>query len=98
MADSTTGEREVCIGENGDYAHTVDTIYMWHNLYKRLVEGILFSTVVDPTRCRVKSQFSSMKAWYRTVNKGTCHALTPGGDGYIGNNLMFSVLRSSAGG
>lgn len=33
------------------------------------------------TLCKVKSQFSSMKAWYRTVKRGTCHALTGGGEG-----------------
>lgn len=36
-----------------------------------------------------------MKAWYRTVNRGTCQALTVGGEGYIGNSLMFNVLSSS---
>jgi hypothetical protein len=36
-----------------------------------------------------------MKAWYRTVNRGTCQALTGGGEEYIGNNLMFNVLSSS---
>lgn len=46
MSDGTAGEREVCISENGDYTDTVDTVYMWYNLYKELAEGIFSPTVV----------------------------------------------------
>lgn len=80
MPYGATGEGEVCISEDRDDPHTVDTIDMGNDLFKELA-GVFPPCTLLLTRCRVRSQFSSMKAWYRTVKRGTCHALTVGGDG-----------------
>lgn len=95
MSDCATGQREVGICEYGYNADAVDAIDMWDNLEPRQMYACIPKGGYIHTLCKVKSQFSSMKAWYRTVNKGTYQALTAGGDGYIGNSLMFNVLSSS---
>ena len=101
MSEGAAGEGEVCVGQDGDNADTVDAVDMRYNLPR-------FSCCVSShmrvggrqchlshTLCMVKSQFSSMKAWYRNVKSGTCQALTGGGEGYIGKSLMFRVFNSS---
>lgn len=81
MSDCSACEGKVGICKDGDDPDAVDAIDMWNDLVEL---ADVFSFGFDSphhTRCRDRSQFSSMKAWYRTVNNGTCHALTGGGEG-----------------
>ena len=90
-------EVRICIGEFGDATNRVNSVNKGNDLaiFRMTVDNSREAQRNKYTLCIVRSQFSSIRDSNRTVNKGTCHALTGGGGGYKGNSLILMVSESS---